>query len=429
MNRLGKWIGSFIILVALLITIACIIVKIASMPRFYVSDGVLRRDLVQIIFVIENDPVEECSFEEAGKNYAWNSELPNFIWQDFEYAKQYGLEVEYKFKENLLKFIWENEKWQLTIQNDSNLGRLNTQWENVSLYQTQNKELVVYGYNSLYGWFQKITFGQNECNLDTISYDTNIPLVGFTVEDTKNSIKLDEMSMVRKGEIFYFLKDGKCVSIQEFKHGTINDIDIRQGLLITEEGTIYAMYIRQKSEKPLLNFAYIGIADSIVHYLDDDNAEVYIEGENIAFPLVSKQGKYYVLIPNDWETYTKYFLAKVVSDTEASIAKSAVPFDYSMVFLDLEEGFERATFHYSVVDKDWKVQLTIEFDGKQYTIWYRFGGYDNSAKLDEDVVKLFEMKMSTSLADMQEMIEKIRKTYFDYYEHSGDFVPAVTIGR
>jgi len=131
MEKLKKWLSNALILMVLVIFVGAICIRISAMPKFYVSDGTLRRDLSKILILIGLDPTEDASVEEAGKISAWGSELPELIWKDLNYAEQHGHNVEYTFKGNVLKFMLEDGKWRLTIQTNSNLGRLNTKWEDL----------------------------------------------------------------------------------------------------------------------------------------------------------------------------------------------------------------------------------------------------------------------------------------------------------
>lgn len=372
------------------------------------------------------DPMADDSAEESKKTSAWDSELPEFVQRDLEYAKKHDYKVEYKFGSNLMKFRYEENKWKLAIWACSDPGICSETWENISMYRNKENELVIYGYCFLYEWFQKITLGPNSTRLEVVRYDANIPLVGFKVEDSLDTFKIDGMSIIRKFETFYFFKKGESIAVssQEFPHGKIKKVDMEHAVIETEDEMVYVMYVKLRGNKPVLDFVYVGKVDSVV----DSQYYYAIESsgrENYMFLLtVIKDGKYCAIVPNSWDTFAKFSLSKATNNYLARIEPEEAALDYSMNFVELKENVKEITFRYYPT-RYWEAQITFEFNGKLCTYYYGVNGYDRTVIAPKDIVKSFDGKVVTSFNEMWETIDSIRKAYFDCYEDSRDFVPAI----
>lgn len=409
----------------LLLLNVCLAINVINLPELHVKDGAVRKEISLFFMPINMDPMADDSAEESKKTSAWDSEMPEFVWRDLEYAKKHDYKVEYKFGSNLMKFRYDEEKWTVDIRTCSNTE---ADWENISMYKNKENELVLYGYDPLYEWFEKITLGQNSAHLEVVSYDANIPLVGFKMEDSLDTFKIDGMSIIRKFETFYFFKKGESIAVssQDFPHGKIKQVDMDHALIETEDETVYAMYVKLRDNKPVLDFVYVGQVDSVVdsryyYTMESGGRENYI-----FLPTVIKDGKYCAIVPNNWDTYAKFSLSKATNNYLARIEPEEASLDYSMKFEELKENVKEIAFrYYRIRIRSWEAQITFELNGKLCTYYYGINGYDTAVILPKDMVELFDGKVVTSFDEMWETIDGIRKAYFDCYENGGDFVPAV----
>lgn len=394
-------------------------IKLCEIPALHVSENSITRNLNWLILPMPEAPI--------GRTVAWDSELPKFVKNDMEYAEEYGYEeIQYEFKGTIIKLIYSEEEWIMhfeTYDNDSSIDVLT----NFSIYQTKDHKIIVYGYGWLKNWFQKITLSKNNCERDTLTYDVNLPL-DMEIEKSIESINIDGYSIVRQGETFYFYKEGQLITYQEFPYGEIEREDLYRGVLKTDTNNLYAVYIGTEKDLPRLHFVYAGKVDSICSMSYPQRPLRGLEEKTIEIPILSKDGKYYTMVPRDWETYMTFSLEKANYNREAKLEPFDSEKDYKVDLVEISENFKEVKFdYYTGSRRTWNATLIFTFGGKEFYIDYRFDGYDENTILPEEVYKRFTSKTVTSFDEMWETIDNIRKAYFDYYKSRGDFVPAAPI--
>lgn len=397
------------VMIALLI---CWVVSLANSPVFHVEESTIKRNLGWMILPMDSEPI--------GRNVAWDSELPHFVQKDIEYAEKHEYDIEYEFKGNIIYIEKREGEWELNIETRMDYGSTWDGLTNFSIYQTDNHGIVVYGYTFMGEWFQKVTLQKNEAQIDTITYDTELPLQEFSKGDSIGGMRVGEYSLIQEKQTFRFYKDGVQISSQDFPHGIITDISIYQGMIITEKNSMYMMYVELIDEVPVLRFVYAGNANRIVEPTSYNSRIQEVENHTQYLGMVEKDNKYYVVVPVDWSTFDKFSLSRANKE----IYKSMAPFDYTVELVELgEESLKKVCFHY--LSNQWYVTIFFELNGREFYSEYRFDGYDHGVGLPDVASATFDGKNVDSFEEMWETIEAIRKTYFDYYEHRGDFVPSV----
>lgn len=397
------------------ILVVCWGVNFANIPAFHVEGNTIARNLGWMILPMDSEPI--------GRNVAWDSELPKFVQEDMEYAEERGYDIEYEFKGNIIHIEKIEDEWTLNVKTRMDFGSTWDGLTNFSMYQTSGHEIIVYGYTFMGEWFQKITLQKNEAEINTITYDVNLPLSEFYRGDSIGSMRVGGYSLMRENQTFTFYKDGWMISSQDFTHGVITDMSIYKGIIITETNSLYMMYVELMDGIPTLRFIYGGEADGIVTTISYSSRLQEVGKKSQYIGMVEKDGQNYAIVPADWKTFDKFSLAR---ENNEEIYKATAPFDFGVNLVKLgEENLKEVSFRY--LSNDWYATIVFDLNGREFYSEYRFGGYDRETILPEEVSAPFDGKTVYSFEEMWETIDTIRKIYFDYYEHRGDFVPPVLL--
>lgn len=410
MNKLKKRIKDLVVVAIILLTVA-LVVNFVSLPCYHVKDNTITRDLSWMILPMPDEP--------TGRTVAWDSELPEFVKQDIEYAEENGYEIEYEFKGNIMSIENRDGDWRISIKTRMDTGSTWDSLTNFSMYQTKDHKIILYGYCFGGKCFQKITLKKNESRIDTITYDPNLPLDEFSAGESIGGMDVGEYSLLREEQTFIFYKDGEIISSQDFPHGKIETIDLYRGLLLTDTKKLYMMYANLCEGQPKLTFTYINTVDSMVKAQYSKDVLKEAENNGIYLSMVQKYGKYYAVVPNDWQSFDKFSVARATMEIHSADRE----FDYSIELANLETSLKEVCFH-CTSGGQWYATIMFDFNGREFYTNYFFGGYDESTCLPENDTYSFDEKRVTSFDEMWETIDEIRKTYFNYYECRGDFAPA-----
>lgn len=411
MKKLKKRFFSTITVIFLVIFAFFTIIKIVSLPQLHVKDEAITRDLAWMILPMDMEP--------TNREIAWDSELPEFVRQDIAYAEQNDCEIEYEFKGNIMRIEKREGEWRIDLKTRMDTGSTWDSLTNFSMYQTEDHKIVIYGYCFRGDWFQKITLQKNESRIDTITYDASLPLKEFPGGESIGAMHVGGYSLMQSAQTFTFYKDGYLIFSQGFPHGKIKDIDLYRGLILTEGKKLYMMYVEFSDRVPTLTFTYVGTVDMLTKMLYYSDNLKSVEEDRSYLAMVQKDGKYYAVVPKDWESFDRYSLARA----NGEIYPPSTEFNYALELIELQKSLKEACFH--CPSSQWYVTMVFDFNGREFYNNYFFGGYDNETRLPEEIASHFMEKSVTSFDEMWETIETIRTAYFDYYEHRGDFVPAV----
>lgn len=414
MQKLRRKFNNTIIKGLFILFVLFLAVRAANQPYFHVKEETITRNLGWMILPMETVP--------SNRMVAWDSELPSFVEKDLAYAEKHGYDVEYEFKGNIMRLEYKEGEWELRLRTRIDSGSEWDSLKNFSMYQTRDHKIVLYGYTFFGEWFQKITLEKNKSRIDTITYDANLPLDEYNGAESIGAIHINGYSVVEASGNFFFYKDGYYVGYQSFPHGEIKQKDLYKGMILTTNNKLYTMYVSNSDSMPEITFTYVDTADGIVkteYYYDELSS---MEDDKEYLSMVRKNDRIYVAIPEDWETFDKYALARFNNE----LHWPATQFNYALQLVDLEKSLKEVCFHSTT--SQWYATIVFNFNGREFYTDYFFDGYDDSIRLPEETKALFEEKRVTTFDEMWENIEAIRTTYFDYYEHRGDFVPAVIFG-
>ncbi len=379
-------------------------------PEFNLQGDVVVRDLEKLLDVMDLEP--------TGRKTAWDSELPDFVQEDLDYAQARGYDVEYEFKGNIIHMTYREGEWELALRTRMDTGSTWDSLMNFSMYRTEDNKIILYGHTFMGEWFQKITLKKNESRIDTLTYDVNLPLDEYSEGKSIGAIRIGDYSMIETSGDFFFYKDGKCICYQSFPHGDIKEEDLYRGLILTTDNKLYSIYVSEIEKKPTITFVYVDTADKIIQPIRyRDNLRI-VDGD-LEVALVWKDGEIYIAVPEDWDSFDKFALANF----NRELFQPKAPFNYAMQLVNLQQSLKE--IYFKATTSQWYANIIFELNGREFYKNYFFDGYDDSVILPEEVKELFNNKRVVSFEEMWEIIEDIRTAYFDYYEHRGDFVPAV----
>lgn len=410
MDKAKRRLCNTIVMLVLLLFGFCLVGKLISIPMFHVKDKTITRNLGWLILPMDEEP--------NGRTVAWDSELPDFVETDIQYAEEHGYKIEYEFKGNIISIQKREERWRISLKTRIDNGIEWDSLENFSMYQTKDHKIVIYGYcfpNN--EWFQKITLQKNNTSLDTITYNKNLPLDEFSGAESIGAIKVGEYWLVQKKQTFIFYQDGQQIVSQDFGHGTIENVNFYRGTVLAGDNKLYKISAELVEEMPKLIFTYVDTVDKIVEAYPYRSGLRSIGEEPYSLELVQKNGKYCAAVPNDWESFDKFAL----SQTAKKLYPRTAEFDYSAKLVELETSLSEVNFN--CTDNGlWYATIIFDLNGRKFYSEYWFDGYDNSVKIPENVEKAFTNKKITSFDQMWEAISDIRDIYFNYYEKREDFV-------
>lgn len=390
------------------------IIILLDQPYNKVVDNTIERDISWIRwFLMDSSPTERYQ--------AWNSELPTFVKKDIQYAEKNGYNIEYNFNGKTIYLYQYKDKWFISLYHLLNDFRPIDDLTNFSIYKNKDEKnerfIDIYGYENSknYNFEERFCLAHvssKHSDIDILSYDHNIP---FDMQ-TSYSISYGDFSIIGDSEgNFSFYKDCALISSQKFNMGKIKEINWRYGLITTETNELYIMFIENLENMPILKFYYVETIDKLPQNSNSFYSceNLYSKEENIQLPIILKDSKYYVIVPEDLDTFkyaSTYYRDKHIKKPEN--------LNYKFSIVEVENCFKCATFNYKsdAYSGVWKVDLVFSLNGYDFHKEYKFNGYESSIVLNEDSIKKFE-KTVYSLDSIWENIEKIRTEYFDYYDH------------
>ena len=401
----------YTISVTCIIILFFLVIHISNMPCFKVSgDEIVREISSWDLLFIKSAPTD--------RNVTWHQEtLPSFMQKDMEYAEKNEYGIKYIFEDNIRIELYYNDKyeeWWLYIRNPREsyiTGEFTI--ADFSIYK-KDSNIEIYGYDATYRrYFGKVLITDDSAKFTTLTYDSNLP---FDMKDESiGSNRMGEYSFVieERENTFSFYKDGNFISSQEFLEGKIAKINQYDGFVLTKKNQLYVMYAELKDGMPTIKFEYAGQADGSLGTGYNNYLSCADEDMHMRLPIILREGKYYVVVPEDWKTMELLGFGNAKLDTEEIDNPN-----YSVKLVELERSFKDANFTYTA-NEIWYVTLNFELNGIDFFIKYQFGGYDDSVELPEEIVNKYTSKEVYSIDELWEHIESLRIEYFDYYDHKG----------
>lgn len=392
--------------VGMAILLIFLTIKIFTTPGFRVKEDTIIKEISWIdTLFMESNPTD--------RNIAWHQEaVPSFMEKDMKYAEEKDYDITYIYKDVYIKLNYnkEHDEWWINIHSPSNFyitGEFTI--ADFSIYKGDGC-INIYGYDATYRkYFGKVVIDKDGADFTALTYDTNIP---FDSKDKSiGSNQIGDYSLVVEENIFSFYKDGMLVSSQEFPYGMCKEVDQYNGLILNNKGQLYIAYAEMKENNPFIEFSYVGEADKILRGLRG-YLKCMDEDMHINLPIIVKDGKYYVTVPEDWQVMKLLGFASNKLNTEVKNP------NYSMKLVEIETAFEKASFTYTA-NKLWYTTVFFKFNGVEFSIDYQFGGYDDSVELPEKVSAKYQGIETDSISELWKIIEALRIEYFDYYDHEG----------
>ena len=387
------------------------VIHMLNMSRFKVREDKIVREISDWdVLFLKSAPTD--------RNVTWHQEtLPSFIQKDMEYAKKNNYDIKYIFEDNIrieLYYNYEYEEWWLYIRNPR-VSYITGEFTiaDFSIYK-KDDNIEIYGYDATYRrYFGKVLITKDSAKFTALTYDSNLP---FDMKDESLGInRIGEYSLVIKEDEnkFSFYKDGNFISSQEFSEGKIAQVNQYDGFLFTNKDQLYVMYAELKDGMPTIKFVYAGQADGSLGTGYNNYLSCADEDMHMRLPIMIREGKYYVVVPEDWETMETLGFRNAELDAEEISSPN-----YSVKLVELEKSFKDASFTYNAIGI-WYATLKFEFNGVDFFIEYQFGGYDDSVELPDALVSKYISTKVKSIDELWEHIEDLRIEYFDYYDHKG----------
>ena len=352
------------------------------------ADNTIRRNIEFDSIWIDSEP--------SDRNVVWDSELPEFVSEDIEYAEKHNIQdIEYEYDSNRINISYILDEWRLNFNNyyDSSTALI----RDFSIYKTKNNTIAIYGYS--YGYFTRIEIGE-ESTEEVLTYDANLPF-NIDGDDYNSATYIDGYTLLEVNDGFVFYKDGKEISSFNFTDGVIFETVLYDGLIRTTDNSLYIMFVEMVENSPSLRFEKV-----------DDNIEEIVESETIysddlSFPIIIKDGEYYAICANSWDDFKKY-------NMQAEILVNSGNSDLGVSLVPLREHFQSAEFSndYGV----WICNMIFDINGEKFSYQYEFNGYDNSVDLPDNIIEEYTVDVD-SIDAMWDVIENIRDEYTVFYDH------------
>jgi len=382
--------------------------------------AVLVRDLNHFKDKFPEDPVD--------RDFAWDSELPDFIKNDIQ--KLLDEEVEeiwYVFDEiedsesgNIIKisllYGTDIPYWDFGNGNDVYIWDIN----NCSIYKTEDG-FVVYGEDSKS--FNKININKSICDNTILTFDTKLP---FSEMDNLFHLELPN------GYQLCVEKDAHTVRLWD-KGNLIQEITVNEKItdtidnrwLYTTNHKVYMPYVIEGLQYSQLYIEEIKEIDfselergSYHHFVDDYNFpnQVFLklnEAVSISFPILMwKSGIMEVLIPQDISLYTGY---------QTGTKKLAVTDNLKWMTVSLKESFVKAEICFSkgdiYDDFNYRAYADIYFklDGDFSGIYrYKINGFDENVLIPNEIP---EKQIVYTEERFWEAIQNIRNIFAREYDY------------
>ena len=401
------------ILMLALIVISFVFIFIFYYPHRHIKDDVITRNLTNSTLFLPKMFSEE-------RTLAWDSELPYWIKNDLNLAKKKKYPIEYQFGSSTINIHFDDEtpylsasspySWFLSISFSEN------SLSNFSVYYDKSeKALKVFGYSkSSPEQFESYTLYSDYTKIpeqDTISYDTNLPL-NLDIYASIDAVQCGDYSLYfdKETSTFLFYKDGKVVSSRTFQD-SIDKLYIYDGIITTTNNLLYKIYVYEKDGVPDIKFVFVSEDASVIREAPFAALCKNLSSKDTSLTIVQKHEEFYVLYPEDIETY------KVYDAIGYDLPKYKSGLNFNINLVKLRNQFSYAEF--SNDSKYWNVTLNFNINGELYSTAFRINGYDSIVSLNEDEINKLSIRVD-SLDEIWNHIEKIREAYGTYYEHSFD---------
>ena len=400
-DSIAKKMNALLIVIITIFTIFAF-KNILFLPSLANSDGMISRTFSLIHFL-------ELDYEPSNRNVAWKDELPNFIKEDIQYAEKNNIHnIQYEcYHSNIIELSNFENQWELSI-NDEEFDSL----KDFSIYKTKDQTIVVYGYS--YGTFirKEITL-DNKIEEKTMSFYPDLPLdLEYSLFSSDINNNVGGYSLLYESNNFTFYKNGKEISSFHFDNKKDSYIKsftpLSTGAFTTSNNELFWIMIDMVNNKPHIQFQKID--DSVDELLDSET----LYWGNFHLPILKKSGRYYTLIPNDWELFksscihSEKFVPREMNNLNISLGA-------------LEDCFSNATFTYSDVHWNvWICEICFNLNGKTFFYEYQFNGYDNSIHLPDEIAEKYAITVNTP-DDVWNNIEQIRSEYGQFYDQQNNF--------
>lgn len=293
-------------------------------------------DVPRYITIDLNTQVKD--FGKAPVNYptAWTEKKINrVVGNGVKDAEKVDALAAFNFEANLMFVTYDEktESYSATFQFNGSEDK-GEELKNISVYQDENGNLVVYGYTNDGIQFERVTLDSTNSKREVLTHDVNLPL--FAKKESETSIRIaDEYTLcVLANEFFAIYKDGQELSIVEYKEtSSIKEYDLKNGYFVTKDGQIYTLSVSMSiTGEPMVDYKFAGSIkkDGKFSYM---LTEVTDSGDPIQIPVfVTKNGTEMVLIPYGWEGF------KVQSPAYTDeVRVDAKPITWRLIELSLAE--------------------------------------------------------------------------------------------
>ena len=262
----------YLLLLAMLVIIIIFsIYDLLNSSSFKVyADNTIKRDITFNSLWMDYEP--------SDRYVVWDSELPEFVSEDIEYAEKHNIQkIEYEYNSNRINISYILDEWRLNFNDyyDSYTALI----RDFSIYRTKNNTIAVYGYS--YGCFTRIEIGE-ETSEEILTYDSNLPF-NIARDDYNSATYIDGYTLLEFDDGFDFYKDGKKITSFDFTDGVILETIPYDGLIRTTD-SLYIMFVEMVENTPSLRFEKIADSVDVEKMMEFET----IYSDDLSFPIIIK---------------------------------------------------------------------------------------------------------------------------------------------
>lgn len=362
------------------------------------------------------DDLEE---EPKNRDFAWDSELPNFIEKDIEYLfdnKNYEF-IRYVFGNSEFYIKWGFQEPVLAFSADDFSYLESTDYNNFSIYKSENG-IVIYVEDAEKRFirYEIKKTGESSSEVKTenvaIAFSENAKIVYEIKPSYYLCIGEDNRTV-----FVYHEKEVIGEKINLDSDTSIKSYNLNYPMLYTESEELYIPYILNENDETL--FKLEKVAD--LSYSENNSLEyVTIQEDDLSVwgvPVIKRDKDAIILMPKDPKNFSKY-----LRSSGAYTVYEEKNFEWKQV--SMKDAFLKAEIDtvddYGYDESDWNATIYLNIGNFIGTYEYDINGYDRYVDIPDTETGLSAGYTVLSEEEFWKIVEKIRSTYAKYYDYRSE---------
>ena len=396
--------GAFII-VAVIINFYLLSYSVAELNQREEKSYYIEREIEKKVFYdLEEEP---------NRDFAWDSELPEFIEDDIRYLKK-NKNFQYA------KYIFGNSEFYIQLDNDFPILCLSKDeygYSNFSIYKSKNS-IIIYG-EDINDRFIRCEIKKNG------SYFTEIKTVNIAIAFSE---KVKDYEEIKPGYYLCIGQDARTVFAYHEKEviGEKITLDSTVNLLDAYKLGYPMIYTRDKlyipyllvNEKNKISFRLEKV-DNISLEEYDSLKYIRIREDDLDYwslPAVERDNDIIIFMPKNLANFNDY----IKSEGVYTVYDES---NFEWMQVSIREAFLKAEFDmlndfgYKVAV--WNATIYLNIGNFIGTFEYEVNGYDKDIEIPDTETGLSSYT-ALSEDEFWEIVEKIRSTYAKYYDYRSE---------